>query len=71
MTLARTGIELSVLAGGWLLGGRVGIGTVVLALGSGPAVALGFRLIGFSPVDNAEPVDDERHSESCEPALAA
>jgi len=74
VTLARTGIELSVLAGGWLLGGRVGIGTVVLALGSGPAVALGFRLIGSSPVDNATPVDDEHADEdsaSCGPALAA
>ena len=34
----RTGIELSVLAAGWLLGGTVGIGTVVYALGIGPLV---------------------------------
>jgi uncharacterized membrane protein YczE len=32
----RTGIELTVLASGWLLGGTVGIGTVVYALGIGP-----------------------------------
>lgn len=32
----RTGIEVVVLAGGWLLGGTVGIGTVAYALGIGP-----------------------------------
>jgi uncharacterized membrane protein YczE len=34
--LVRTGIELSVLLTGWLLGGTVGLGTVVYALGIGP-----------------------------------
>jgi len=34
----RTAIELSALSGGWLLGGRVGIGTIVFALGIGPLV---------------------------------
>jgi uncharacterized membrane protein YczE len=38
--LARTGIELSALAAGWLLGGTVGIGTVWFALGVGPAVSV-------------------------------
>jgi uncharacterized membrane protein YczE len=32
----RTAIELTVLAAGWLLGGTVGIGTVVYALSIGP-----------------------------------
>jgi len=36
--LVRTGLELSVLATGWLLGGSVGIGTVVFALTIGPNV---------------------------------
>ncbi|NND03423.1 MAG: hypothetical protein HKN91_11605 [Acidimicrobiia bacterium] len=36
--LVRTAIELSVLAAGWLLGGTVGIGTVLFALGVGPIV---------------------------------
>jgi uncharacterized membrane protein YczE len=36
--VVRTGIELSVLAGGWLLGGTVGLGTVLYALGIGPLV---------------------------------
>lgn len=34
--VVRTGIELSVLLAGWLLGGTVGIGTVVYALAIGP-----------------------------------
>jgi uncharacterized membrane protein YczE len=36
--LTRTVLELTVLATGWLLGGTVGIGTVVFALGIGPLV---------------------------------
>jgi uncharacterized membrane protein YczE len=34
--LVRTGIEVTVLAAGWLLGGTVGIGTVLYALIIGP-----------------------------------
>jgi uncharacterized membrane protein YczE len=34
--VVRTAIELTVLASGWLLGGTVGVGTVVYALGIGP-----------------------------------
>ncbi len=36
--VVRTGIEVSVLAIGWLLGGTVGIGTVLFAFGVGPVV---------------------------------
>ncbi|BBX83269.1 membrane protein [Mycolicibacterium aubagnense] len=43
--LVRTGIEVTVLATGWLLGGTVGIGTVVYALGIGPLVQLVLRCI--------------------------
>jgi|SRR5579875_999871 len=35
---ARTTIEATVLLGGWLLGGTVGIGTIAYALGIGPLV---------------------------------
>ena len=35
----RSGIELSVIGIGWILGGTVGIGTVLFALGIGPSVA--------------------------------
>lgn len=41
--LVRTGIEVSVLAAGWALGGTVGIGTVVYALGIGPLIQLFLR----------------------------
>jgi uncharacterized membrane protein YczE len=34
----RTAIEVTVVVVGWLLGGTVGIGTVVLALSSGPII---------------------------------
>ncbi|MDQ6821149.1 MAG: hypothetical protein M3076_12575 [Actinomycetota bacterium] len=34
--VVRTGIELTVFAAGWALGGTVGIGTAVYALGIGP-----------------------------------
>jgi uncharacterized membrane protein YczE len=37
---SRTGIEIVVLAAGWLLGGSVGVGTVVYALAIGPLVQL-------------------------------
>lgn len=36
----RTLIELTVLAIGWFLGGSIGIGTIVFALGIGPVVQL-------------------------------
>ncbi len=36
VSFVRTGIELVVLAVGWALGGVVGVGTVVFALGIGP-----------------------------------
>jgi len=36
--VARFLIEVTVLAAGWLLGGRVGVGTLAFALGIGPLV---------------------------------
>jgi uncharacterized membrane protein YczE len=36
--VVRTGIELAALAGGWLLGGTVGVGTIWQALSIGPLV---------------------------------
>jgi len=39
----RLGIEVSVLALGWLLGGTVGLGTVLFALLIGPSVGWGLR----------------------------
>ncbi|WP_370369823.1 YitT family protein [Mycolicibacterium sp. CH28] len=42
--LVRTAIEATVLSAGWLLGGSVGVGTVIYALGIGPMVQLVLRL---------------------------
>jgi uncharacterized membrane protein YczE len=42
----RTGIEVTVLVLGVLLGGTAGLGTLIFALGVGPAVAAWFRVFG-------------------------
>ena len=47
---ARTGLELAALALGFLLGGTVGIGTLVFALGIGPVVEASFWLLGRTPL---------------------
>ncbi|WP_235748524.1 membrane protein YczE [Nocardia coffeae] len=58
----RTGIEATVLATGWLLGGSVGVGTVVYAFGIGPLIHLLIPLArrglpGF-PVPQREPTPE-------------
>ena len=40
-------LEGAALAGGWLLGGTVGLGTVITAVLTGPVVQLAFRLLRF------------------------
>lgn len=47
--LTRTGIELTVLAAGWLLGGTVGVGTVLYAASIGPLAQLFLRVFDASP----------------------
>lgn len=42
----RGALELTALAIGFLLGGTAGIGTLVFALGIGPAVGVAFRVLG-------------------------
>ena len=42
--LVRTSIEVTVLAVGWLLGGTVGVGTVLYAFGIGPLVQFFVRI---------------------------
>ncbi|ASF07465.1 hypothetical protein NBRGN_015_00600 [Nocardia brasiliensis NBRC 14402] len=58
--VVRTSIEVTVLAIGWILGGSVGIGTVVYAFGIGPLIQLMIPtanrfLPGFEPRPAAEP----------------
>ena len=43
----RTTIELTVVALGWLLGGTVGLGTILFAFGIGPAVSIGLYIVNF------------------------
>jgi uncharacterized membrane protein YczE len=47
---SRCGIELVVVLLGWLFGGPVGVGTVILALGTGPVMQVAFRLLRRHPV---------------------
>jgi len=46
IVVVRTGLEVSALVSGWLLGGTVGIGTAVFAFGVGPALAMFLGLVG-------------------------
>lgn len=65
VSAVRLGIEVVVLAAGWLLGGVVGIGTVMFALLIGPSVGYGLMLagaIGRDPSDQgpgAEELDPD------------
>jgi uncharacterized membrane protein YczE len=52
--VVRTGIEITVLLTGWLLGGTVGLGTVVYALGIGPIAHVSIPLLAIR-VSAAEP----------------
>ena len=45
--VVRTGIEVTVLLTGWLLGGTVGLGTVVYALGIGPIAHVTIPLLAI------------------------
>src|SRR4029078_2599101 len=47
--LVRTSIEATVLTVGWLLGGTVGVGTVLYAFGIGPPVQLFLRITPKTP----------------------
>jgi uncharacterized protein len=51
--VVRTAIELCALAAGFLLGGTIGVGTVVFAVTVGPALEWGFWLLRRSPLGTA------------------
>jgi uncharacterized membrane protein YczE len=63
ISAVRLGIEVTVVVLGWLLGGTVGIGTVLFALLVGPAVGYGLRLANAVGGVGAEVVDDDSHPE--------
>jgi uncharacterized membrane protein YczE len=52
--VVRTALEVTVLTVGWLLGGSVGIGTVLFALTIGPNVQYFLRLLGLAPRHTTE-----------------
>jgi uncharacterized membrane protein YczE len=55
--LARTGVEITVVLAGWLLGGTFGVGTIVYAITIGPLVQLFLPL--FTVTERAgEPVGE-------------
>ena len=51
--IVRTGIELTVLAIGWGLGGTVGLGTVLFAVTIGPIVHLTLPFFTIVPLRSA------------------
>ena len=56
--VARTAIEVTVLAIGWLLGGQVGIGTALEAVLIGPMVAFALPLFAPRATRVADPATD-------------
>jgi uncharacterized protein len=69
ISAVRLAIEATVVVLGWLLGGTVGIGTVLFALLVGPAVGYGLRVaqaLGGVAIESAADLDkdeDEQHPE--------
>lgn len=61
----RLGIEVTVLGAGWLLGGVVGLGTVMFAVLIGPAVGYGLGLAGaVGRGDQSVPTEDAPGTEA-------
>lgn len=52
----RTLLELSALVFGWAMGGPVGLGTLLFALGIGPAAQWGLRLCGVQKAPQERPM---------------
>jgi uncharacterized membrane protein YczE len=58
--LVRTGLEVTVLVAGWLLGGTVGIGTVAYAIAIGPLAQVFLPLLDSSRSSKQAPVPVSR-----------
>lgn len=54
--VSRLSIEATVLAAGWLLGGAVGVGTVLYAIAMGPLVQLFLPMFALTPPLKVSPV---------------
>ncbi|ANW21169.1 hypothetical protein I3J09_24975 [Streptomyces clavuligerus] len=70
--LVRTGLEVAVVASGFLLGGSVGVGTVVYALAIGPLAQLGLRISAVPEGDGGSRVVASGNAErgTAEPGTA-
>ena len=53
--VARITVEVGVLLVGWLLGGTVGVGTVVFAIGIGPLVHVVLPRLTIRPAEPSRP----------------
>jgi uncharacterized membrane protein YczE len=49
LAVIRIAMEGGALVAGWLLGGEIGIGTLVIGLGIGPGIAVGLRVLRAMP----------------------
>ena len=54
----RTVIEVTVVFLGWMLGGIFGVGTLMFALGIGPAVSMGLYLVNYLSTRSSEKTYD-------------
>ena len=74
--VVRTGIEITVLVTGWLLGGTVGVGTVAYALGIGPLAHFFVPRLAIRSADQKEGLASVAHVDDSgtldeEPALSS
>lgn len=67
LRVVRTVVELSVLVVGWLLGGTVGVGTVLYALAIGPITHLTIPALRLTSVVASEAVGPEVAQETVPP----
>jgi uncharacterized membrane protein YczE len=65
----RTVVELSVLAVGWLLGGTVGVGTVVYAAAIGPLMHVTVPAFRLRPVTSTTTADEKGSAAAPTPKL--
>jgi uncharacterized protein len=63
ISAVRLGIEVTVIMAGWLLGGTVGIGTVLFAFLIGPSVGYGLRMAGAAGGVDRVTTDSDEHPE--------
>lgn len=72
LRLVRTALEVSVLILGWLLGGVVGLGTVLYAIGIGPIIQFFLPMVTVDLRDSAvEPQDEGEDLLGARPAQGA